>query len=218
MELSVESRFRSLVRGKHWIDCRRLLNTGFGRATENNTYTYQLARHNPSKAMLRQKNSATLPIDSPNRRRLPILLRRAWYGLNQTFRRRIAHLGVTPDQFTAMRTILEGGEEGVFQSELTRRMASDPNTIASLLDRMAKAGLIERRVHEKDRRAYQISLKASGVEKYEAARSIAVSLQTELLGYLREEDREQFLETLATLADTCHELARTEQKRAKQLA
>jgi len=29
----------------------------------------------------------------PERRRLPLLLRRAWYGLNQAFRRRIAHLG-----------------------------------------------------------------------------------------------------------------------------
>ncbi len=216
MELSVESRFRSLVRGKHWIDCPRLLNTGFDRATENNTYTYQLIRHIPSKAMPRQKSSASLPIDSPNRRRLPILLRRAWYGLNQTFRRRIAHLGVTPDQFTAMRTILEGGEGGLLQSDLTRRMASDPNTIASLLERMAKAGLIERRVDEKDRRAYRISLKASAMEKYEAARTIAVALQTELLGHLPESDREHFLETLATLADSCHELAHAAQKHAKE--
>ena len=74
-----------------------------------------------------------LPVDAPERRRLPILLRRAWYGLNQAFRRRIAHTGVTPDQFTVMRTILEGDPDGLLQSELTRRMASDPNTIASLV-------------------------------------------------------------------------------------
>ena len=45
----------------------------------------------------------------PGRRRLPILLRQAWYNFNQTFRRRLAHTGVTPDQFTAMRTIVEHG-------------------------------------------------------------------------------------------------------------
>ena len=156
-----------------------------------------------------------LPIDSPNRRRLPILLRRAWYGLNQTFRRRIAHLGVTPDQFTAMRTILEGGDEGVFQSALTLQMASDPNTIASLLERMSKAGLIERQVHEMDRRAYRIRMRAAGQEKYEAARVIALELQHELLIGVPEADREKFLEMLATVADTCHELARTEQKRPR---
>src|SRR5437773_4746946 len=101
--------------------------------------------------MLKKKSVAAQPIDAPERRRLPPLLRRAWYGLNQAFRRRIAHLGLTPDQFTIMRTLLEN--EGITQSELTELMSSDPNTVASLLERMARAGLVERRAHEKDRRA-----------------------------------------------------------------
>ena len=79
-----------------------------------------------------------LPIDSPGRRRLPPLLRQAWYSLNQAFRRRIAHLGLTPDQFTVMRTLLEN--EGVTQRELTQIMSSDPNTVASLLERGAACG------------------------------------------------------------------------------
>ena len=37
-------------------------------------------------------------VDSPVKFRFPLLLRRAWYGLNQAFRRRIVHLGITPDQ------------------------------------------------------------------------------------------------------------------------
>src|SRR3954469_4132661 len=93
-----------------------------------------------------------LPIDAPARRRLPILLRHAWYGLNQAFRRRIAHLQITPDQFTVMRILLENESAGLMQRELTKKMASDPNTIASLVERMEKAGLIERRSHQKDRR------------------------------------------------------------------
>ena len=36
-------------------------------------------------------------------KRLPVLLRRAWYGLNQAFRQRIAHLDLTPDQFCILR-------------------------------------------------------------------------------------------------------------------
>ena len=50
------------------------------------------------------RNDNPDPIDSPSRRRLPPLLRRSWYGLNQAFRRRIAHLDLTPDQFTVLRT------------------------------------------------------------------------------------------------------------------
>jgi DNA-binding MarR family transcriptional regulator len=141
-------------------------------------------------------------------RRLPIVLRRAWYGLNQTFRRRIAHLEITPDQFTALRTIAEAGEEGLAQSELTRLMASDPNTIASLLTRMQRNGLIGRRIHEKDRRAYRIRVLAKGQERFEEARKIALELQSEVLGILPAETRDGFLEQLASVADACHRLAR----------
>src|SRR5437868_13111970 len=98
--------------------------------------------------------SSDLPIDAPERRRLPLLLRRAWYGLNQAFRRRIAHLGITPDQFTVMRTLLE--HAGLSQRELTQLITSDANTVASLLERMEKAGLVERQAHEKDRRAHRL--------------------------------------------------------------
>jgi DNA-binding MarR family transcriptional regulator len=147
--------------------------------------------------------AATIPIDAPERRRLPPLLRRAWYGLNQAFRRRIAHLGLTPDQFTVLRTLLEGDPHGLTQRELTQHMTSDPNTVASLLERMESAGLLERKPHEKDRRARRIRLRAEGRKRYEAARLIAVGLQTEILSILPGEDREQFLKNLAAVADAC---------------
>src|SRR6266705_1550850 len=99
-----------------------------------------------------------LPIDSPERKRLPLLLRRAWYSLNQAFRRRTAQLEITPDQFTVMRTLLEN--DGITQRELTQLMSSDPNTVASLLERMESAGLIQREKHRKDGRAHQLALRA----------------------------------------------------------
>src|SRR5580704_15756018 len=110
--------------------------------------------------------SQELPIDAPARRRLPILLRHAWFSLNQAFRRRIAHTGMTPDQFTTLRTLEENAARQPTQSELTRLLASDPNTIASLLERMAAVGWIARTPHEKDRRAYRISLLPEGRKKY----------------------------------------------------
>jgi DNA-binding MarR family transcriptional regulator len=90
----------------------------------------------------KKSDAATPLLDAPNRRRLPLLLRRAWYGLNQAFRRRIAHLGLTPNQFTVMRTLLE--HKDISQRQLTALMSSDPNTVASLLERMERAGLIHR--------------------------------------------------------------------------
>lgn len=146
-----------------------------------------------------------LPVDAPERRRLPPLLRKSWYGLNQAFRRRIAHLQITPDQFTVMRTLREC--EGLTQRQLTQFMSSDPNTVASLLERMEKAGLVERRPHAKDKRAHQVELKPAGHRKYELAREIAVKLQTEVLDRLPAERREAFLGDLATVADACRDSA-----------
>jgi DNA-binding MarR family transcriptional regulator len=166
--------------------------------------------------MAAPKNSFTpMPIDAPDRRRLPLLLRRAWYGLNQAFRRRIAHTGATPDQFTAMRSLLEGDPAGITQGELTALMSSDPNTIASLLERMETAGWVERKPHERDRRAYRIQLKPAGKKLYIQLRQIAIDLQSQVLDSMPEPDREAFLATLGQVADACRVAAETSPKRAK---
>ncbi len=151
--------------------------------------------------------STPLPLDSPSRRRLPPLLRRAWYGLNQAFRRRIAHTGVTPDQFTVMRCLKEGEALGMTQRDLTAAMSSDPNTVASLLERMEAAGWVERRRHESDRRAYRIQLLPSGQSQYEAVRDLALELQSEVLSVLPETERERFLEHLDLVSAACRDAA-----------
>lgn len=148
-------------------------------------------------------NIEPFSIDSPERRRLPPLLRRAWYGLNQAFRRRIAHTDVTPDQFTVLRTLLEGDKRGMTQSDLTKTITSDPNTVASLLERMGSAGWVERKEHESDRRAHRVQVTAAGRRKYVQVRKIALELQGEVLASLPESEREQFLEQLATVAEAC---------------
>jgi DNA-binding MarR family transcriptional regulator len=157
--------------------------------------------------------SAQPEIDSPTRRRLPPLLRRAWYSLNQAFRRRIAHTEVTPDQFTVMRTLLECDPKGVTQRELTRLMSSDPNTVASLLERMEAAGWVERKTHEQDKRAHRIRLLAAGRRTYVQVRKVAVALQAEVLSVLPENQREKFLENLAAVADACRRAADQSPKR-----
>ena len=148
-----------------------------------------------------------LPIDAPERKRLPPLLRRAWYSLNQAFRRRILHLEITPDQFTALRILGEADAKGLSQRELTELMSSDPNTVASLVERMETNGLVQRRPHEKDKRAHRIRVLAKGKKTYAAARDIAVDLQKEILGSLPSDRCNRFLEELAQVADACRRAA-----------
>jgi DNA-binding MarR family transcriptional regulator len=121
--------------------------------------------------------------------------------LNQAFRRRLAHLGVTPDQFTVMRTLLE--HDGISQRQLTLLISSDPNTVAALVNRMEQAGLVERETHEQDRRANRLRLKPRAKMKYEQARAIALELQEEALHALPKARRESFLADLDLVAEAC---------------
>ena len=139
----------------------------------------------------------------PAPKRLPVLLRRAWYGLNQAFRQRIAHLGITPDQFSILRWLSEDDPAGITQRRLTDLMASDPNTITSTLSRMEKGGLLARRPHELDRRAHRVKLLPRGQQTFDQARKIAVELQAQVLKVIPAEHRAGFLEELSAIADAC---------------
>ena len=142
-----------------------------------------------------------VPLRPP--KRLPVLLRRAWYALNQALRQRIQHLGITPDQFSILRWLSEDDPAGVTQRRLTDLMASDPNTITSTLSRMEKSGLIERRAHELDRRAHRVRILPKGQRTFDKARKIAVELQARVLAVIPAEHRASFLEELAAIADAC---------------
>lgn len=158
------------------------------------------------------------PIDAPGRRRLPILLRHAWYGLNQAFRRRLVATGLTPDQFTVLRTLLEGDPKGMTQRELTHTMLSDANTVASLLERMEKAGLVARVPHERDGRARRIRVPTKGKNRFEAGREVARQLQEELFARLPEGMADPFLEQLEQVAQVCRRLVADAPKSARSRA
>ena len=150
------------------------------------------------------RNRSTSAIaGQPGQRRLPPLLRRAWYSLNQAFRRRIAHLGITPDQFSILRWLHEGDPKGLTQREIADLMASDPNTITSILNRMEQSGLISRNMHESDRRAHRIRIKASGRRVFVQGKDIAKRLQVEVLSVLPKSKMDEFLEDLEVVANAC---------------
>jgi len=144
-----------------------------------------------------------LPSLQHGQRRLPPLLRRAWYSLNQTFRQRVAHLGITPDQYSILRWLHEGDPRGLTQQTITDLMASDPNTITSILQRMEKAGLISRQRHEKDRRARRVRMEVEGRRVFGEAFETAKDLQTIILGALPASRRAVFLRDLESIADAC---------------
>lgn len=150
----------------------------------------------------------------PAQKRLPVLLRRAWYGLNQAFRQRISPMELTPDQFSILRWITEGDPQGLTQRAITDLMASDPNTITSTLARMETGGMIERLPHESDKRAHRVRLLPKGKKMFEKARKVALELQEGVLAPLTDAQREQFLDAMEAVANACMLAAKRPGKKA----
>jgi DNA-binding MarR family transcriptional regulator len=136
-------------------------------------------------------------------RRLPPLLRKAWFSLNQVFRLRIAALGITPDQYSILRWLHESPSGGMTQRELTEAMASDPNTIAATLRRMEAAGFLIRPPHQRDRRARLVQITSEGERLFFQARSVAQALEAEALGELPPGEIHHFLELLEGVGEAC---------------
>ena len=141
-----------------------------------------------------------LAIDDPRRRRLPPLLRKAWLKLNAVFLGRISEVGLTPDQYITLRWLAEKGTPGLTQRELSDWMVSDPNTVASLVRRMEKAGWICRRTRVKDRRAKEVIPTKTGRKLFEKARRRAVVLEEATLSILSQKERAVFLCLLEKVA------------------
>ncbi len=131
------------------------------------------------------------------------MLRKAWLRLNAVFLGRITDLGMTPDQYVVLRWVVEKGSPGLTQRELSDHMASDPNTIASLLRRMEKAKWIKRRRRKQDRRAKEVTHTQEGLEMFKKARGRALDLEKAVLQSLSSEERDVFLDSLEKVAGRC---------------
>lgn len=98
---------------------------------------------------------------------------------------------LTPAQFGLLRRIAEG--EVVSLTELARRLGCTNANMTRLVDKMARAGLLEKVDHPSDRRVAPVRLTPQGVlvrDRAAVAYSEAVS---QLVGQLGEEERATFL-------------------------
>ncbi len=80
---------------------------------------------------------------------------------------KVAELDVTPVQATVLGLLCE--EDRITSGELGKRIELDSATVTGILDRLAAAGLVERKGNPGDRRAIHIHLTPNGKKKGEDA-------------------------------------------------
>ena len=74
----------------------------------------------------------------------------------RVFDRRVAHLELTRVQWRALKHL--GHAEGVTQVELADRLDMEPIALGRVIDRLQKAGFVERRADPADRRVWRLYL------------------------------------------------------------
>ncbi|HEU0065924.1 MAG TPA: MarR family transcriptional regulator [Sphingomonas sp.] len=91
--------------------------------------------------------------------------------MRRRFDDRARQLGVTRPQWRTLVTLAR--EEGLQQAALAERIEVEPITLCRMIDRMAEAGLVERRRDPADRRAWNIYLTERSRPLIEQLRAIA---------------------------------------------
>src|SRR5947207_143689 len=93
------------------------------------------------------------------------LLHRAVQSADQIFGREVHPL--TPRQFAVLACVGDG--DGLSQTDIVEETGVDRSTIAEIVRRMAKTGLLQRRRSKQDARAYVVRLTNTGHEALKAA-------------------------------------------------
>lgn len=125
------------------------------------------------------------------------LLHRAGQCASDIFANEMAGDGLTPRQFAVL--VAVAGNEGRSQTDLVQATGIDRSTLADIIRRMLKKGLLSRKRTRADARAYAVRLTQQGRDALSSARPGAKNADTRILAALPPGRREEFLSLLATI-------------------
>lgn len=107
---------------------------------------------------------------------------------------------MTPRQFAVLYTVAQN--EGLSQTSLVDKTGIDRSTLADIIRRMLKKGLLQRRRTKEDARAYAVRLTDEGWRMLKAAEPMAKRVDDRILSVLSSQERERFLQDLAKIVRT----------------
>jgi DNA-binding MarR family transcriptional regulator len=97
----------------------------------------------------------------------------------RVFDRRVAHLDLTRAQWRALKRLAH--TEGVTQVELADQLDMEPIAVGRVIDRLQKAGFIERRADPADRRVWRLYLLPQSAQVTEEVEVVAHALRKEAM-------------------------------------
>jgi DNA-binding MarR family transcriptional regulator len=134
------------------------------------------------------------------------LLHRASQCATEMFSSESHNGTVTPRQLAVMTVVADN--EGLSQTELVERTGIDRSTMADLMARLLRRGLVNRRRTREDARAYAIKLSPHGTRVLRQVQPAAMAADQRLLAKLQPGKRQEFLDALASIVAAGEESAR----------
>jgi DNA-binding MarR family transcriptional regulator len=136
-------------------------------------------------------------MDTYRLNRSPVyLLHRVHQCAEDVFRQSTAS-GLTPRQLAVLLTVAEN--EGMNQLEISVLTGIDRTTVAEVVRRLARRGLLQRRRSRSDRRAYVLKVTGDGQEAMRAAEPAALLVDARALDALPKAKRATFVAALQAI-------------------
>lgn len=117
---------------------------------------------------------------------------------NEIFVKELNDLDLTPRQFVVLAAL--ASNDGSSQTKIVKLTGIDRSTIADIIRRMVKSGLLERRRTKSDARAYSVTITPYGREVLEIAGEVARRVDQQLLRRLTPAAGEELQSALRTLS------------------
>lgn len=104
---------------------------------------------------------------------------------------------LTPRQYAILLTVAQN--EGLSQTHLVEKTGIDRSTLADIVRRLLKKGLLQRRRTKDDARAYAVKLTEEGLRILKSAEPMARKVDDRILAALPNQQRERFVQDLNTI-------------------
>ncbi len=127
------------------------------------------------------------------------LLRRCQQYSFDLFSKEVGNSSLTPRQFTVLSTVEQN--EGLSQTDLVHKTGIDRSTLADMISRLLKRGLLARKRTEADARANSVRITAAGRKALNGAMASVKKAETALMAALPASKRADFLKNLRLIAD-----------------
>ena len=126
------------------------------------------------------------------------LLHRAGQSAEELFQRGVGDADLTARQLAVLTTV--AAHEGLSQTGIVERTGIDRSTLADIVRRLSKKGLLHRRRTKDDARAYAVKLTDEGHKLLRTAGPLAKKVDQRILEALRG-GKGDFLERLQAIVD-----------------